>query len=266
MSLFHAILLGAIQGVTEFLPVSSSGHLVLLQHLLKFEGPDVLFDTFLHVGTLVAVCIVFREDIINILKSLYNRDLRSPSTGLFILIVWGTIPTVFIGFGFRDVFERLFSEVVPAALMLLVTGSLLFAADRVWAKDSPPKQIGKRDAFLVGIVQGLSVLPGLSRSGATICTGIFLGVERATAARFSFLLSIPAIAGAGMLQLPEVFKLQDNIVLPLIVGMIISTLTGYISIRVLMRLVATRRLSFFSYYCWSVGIGVLLVSLVNILG
>ncbi|MFQ6092395.1 MAG: undecaprenyl-diphosphate phosphatase, partial [bacterium] len=177
MSIVHAIILGAVQGLTEFLPVSSSGHLVFLQHLLGFKGPDVLFDTFLHLGTLVAVGAVFRGDLISMGRSLIRCDLGSPGARLFLLIVLGTVPTAVMGFLLRDYFERRFSEAVPAALMLLVTGCLLFVADRVRGERTSASAMGKRDACIVGMVQGVSIVPGLSRSGSTISTGIFLGLE-----------------------------------------------------------------------------------------
>ena len=266
MLIIHAILLGAIQGLTEFLPVSSSGHLVLLQRLLDFKGPDVVFDTFLHVGTLVAVCVAFRRDLKCIGQTLIHLDVKSQHGRLFILLILGTIPTAFMGVAFRGFFERLFSQVFPAALMLLVTGCILFVADRVKNHRTIPKGIKKIDAILVGIVQGLSIVPGLSRSGSTISAGIFLGLDRNVAARFSFLLSIPAIAGAGVLQAPNVTQLEQNLVLPLIIGTVVSAVTGYVAIKILLRMVSQKRLSFFSYYCWTVGLGVLLVSVFHILG
>lgn len=262
MSLIQAIVLGTVQGLTEFLPVSSSGHLILLQRLLGFKGPEVLFDTFLHLGTLVAVCVVFRGDLSNMGRSLFRHDWTSQDARLFLLIVLGTIPTAAIGLVFRDLFEKLFSEVVLAALMLIVTGCLLFMADRVGNSKKFLKTIGKADAFIVGVVQGLSIVPGLSRSGSTISTGIFLGLERNMAARFSFLLSIPAIAGAGILQVSGLRELDGHLILPLAVGVITSAVTGYVAIRMLLGLVVRRRLSFFSYYCWIVGLGVLLISLI----
>ena len=264
MSIIHAIVLGIVQGLTEFLPVSSSGHLVILQRLIGFTGPDVLFDTFLHMGTLVSVCIVFKNDLFSMGRSLVRRDMKSPEMRLVFLICIGTIPTALLGYFFRDFFERQFSAVLPAAAMLLVTGCVLFLADRVANNAKSQKEIRKRDAFSIGFVQGASLLPGLSRSGSTISTGIFLGLERSLAARFSFLLSIPAIAGAGMIQISEVKELEGHLLAPLVIGTLTSTVTGYGAIRILLKVVVRRKLSFFSYYCWALGFGVLLISLIRI--
>ena len=264
VSLFHAILLGTIQGLTEFLPISSSGHLVLFQRVLGFRGPDLLFDTFLHAGTLGAVCCVFRRDLVSMGRALLSRDMNAPHGRLLLLILLGTIPTALIGFAFRGLFERLFSAVLVAGVMLLVTGLLLFVADRVGSNGEAPRQLGRRGAFLIGIVQGLSLLPGLSRSGSTISTGIFLGVERSVAAQFSFLLSVPSIAGAMIFQVPAALSLDGRFVLPVAVGTLTAALTGYAAIKALLRAVTVRRLSLFSYYCWAVGCGVVLISLIHI--
>ena len=264
MSIIQAVVLGIVQGLTEFLPVSSSGHLVLLQRLIGFEGPDILFDTYLHVGTVVAVCVAFRRDLHRMGRSLILRDVNSPEFRLVLFIVLGTIPTAVIGFLFRDVFEMLFSAVIPAALMLLVTGILLYVADRVVRNGTCAKMLTKRDACLIGLAQGLSIIPGLSRSGTTISTGIFLGLERTFAARFSFLLSIPAIAGAGLVQGVGLKELQGELLLPFTLGTVTAAVTGYGAIKILLRVVARRRLSFFSAYCWIVGGGVLVISLIRI--
>jgi undecaprenyl-diphosphatase len=266
VSLFHAIVLGIIQGLTEFLPVSSSGHLVLLQRFLGFQGPDVVFDTCFHLGTWVAVCLCFRKDIWGICRALWRFDFNSPSARLFLMILIGTIPTAIIGLSFRDFFEGLFSRVVPTAVMLLITGSLLFMADRVKTSGASKKIIRASDALIIGIVQGLAIIPGISRSGSTISTGIFIGLERQGAATFSFLLSIPSIAGAGWLQASDIMQLQRDLLVPLLVGTVLSAVTGYMAIKALLRFVIQRRLSFFSYYCWLVGCGVLLVSLIRIFG
>ena len=266
MSFFHAIVLGTIQGLTEFLPVSSSGHLVLLQRFVGFQGPDLVFDTCFHLGTLAAVCLCFRNDIRDMGRSLIRFDLKSPPARLFLLICIGTIPTAIIGLSFQDFFEGLFSRVIPAALMLLLTGWILFLADRVKRSRAPEETVNPREALIIGCIQGLSIFPGLSRSGSTISTGIFLGIERNRAARFSFLLSIPAITGAGLLHAQKVLELETSLVTPLLVGTVVSALSGYAAIKVLLRIVARQRLSLFAYYCWALGCAVLLVSLFRIFG
>lgn len=264
MSLIHAVFLGIVQGLTEFLPISSSGHLVILQHLIGFKGPDVLFDTFLHMGTLLSVCVVFKGDLYSMGRSLVRRERDSPSFRLLVLIIIGTVPTALMGYIFRDFFEKQFAALFPAAVMLLVTGGLLFLADRITTNSKSQNEIRKRDACCIGIVQGLSILPGLSRSGSTISAGIFLGLERKCAARFSFLLSVPAIAGAGVLQFSGMKDLSGHLLVPLAVGTLTSALVGYGAIRILLKVVVQRKLSFFSCYCWALGCGVLLISLIRI--
>lgn len=264
MSLVHAVLLGIVQGLTEFLPISSSGHLVILQHLIGFKGPDVLFDTFLHIGTLLSVCIVFKSDLYRMGRSLVRRERDSPDFRLLVLVSLGTLPTALIGYIFRDFFEKQFAALLPTGSMLLVTGGLLLLSDRITSNSKSQSEIRKRDGCCIGIVQGLSIFPGLSRSGSTISTGIFLGLERECAARFSFLLSVPAIAGAGMLQIFELKELSGSLLLPFVMGTLTSAVTGYGAIRILLKMVVRRKLSLFSYYCWTVGLGVLLVSLIRI--
>jgi undecaprenyl-diphosphatase len=268
MNHFDAIILGVVQGLTEFLPISSSGHLVLFQHLLGFREPEMLFDTALHFGTLLAVCIHFHRDLRTMVIDagwLIRRPFTegshphdSPRPSLLWWILVGSIPTALIGLLFKDLFEKAFGSVPLVGAMLLVTGILLLLT-RMTSRSSNSKQtMGLVKALVVGTVQGIAIIPGISRSGATIACGLFLGLERELAGRFSFLLSIPAITGALALQL---IKGNAGQIDPwtLIVGVFSSGLVGLWALKVLMGMVRQGRLFIFSPYCWMVGL-VLLVS------
>lgn len=260
MTILEAISLGIIQGVTEFLPVSSSGHLVIVQALMpNFTPPGILFDLWLHLGTLGAVIIYFRQDIKNILQSLYTRHNSGEDRRLAGLIIAGSVPTALIGFGFKSRLEALFELAWVAAAMLLVTGILLWLADRVVNTNRNLTQMRVLDAIIIGTVQGIAIIPGISRSGSTIATGIYRKLDRELAARYSFLLSIPAIIGASLLEAKGWGKLWGSLdMFTLASGFLCALCSGYLAIGLLMRLVVKQKLSFFAYYCWAVGLGSLI--------
>ncbi len=266
MTVLEAILLGIIQGLTEFLPISSSGHLVIVQALMpNFTPPGVLFDLWLHLGTLVAVIIYFRQDIKDILQSLYPVHNADPSSRkdrrkLAGLIIAGSLPTALIGFGFKSRLEALFELAWLAAIMLLVTGLLLWLADKITDTRRNLTQMGTLDAIIIGTVQGIAIIPGISRSGSTIAAGIYRKLDRELAARYSFLLSIPAIMGASLLEAKGLGKLWESLdVLTLASGFLCAFFSGYLAIGLLMKLVVRQKLSFFAYYCWAAGLGSLIV-------
>jgi undecaprenyl-diphosphatase len=269
MNLAEAILLGIIQGLTEFLPVSSSGHLVLLQQLLGLKEAELFFDVCVHLGTLVAVLIVFRREIRNIIMALLQlftlsgqKDrLRSaiasdPELKMALLIVIGSIPTALLGVAFSRIAEQLFSSVLIVGLMLMVTGSLLWLTRWSNRRSNPPgaDRLTIKNAFLIGTVQGLAIIPGISRSGSTISIGLLLGIQREIAARYSFLLSIPAIVGAGLLSLKDgMGDAGPEIHIPL-VGAATAAIVGYAALKLLLNVVKKGGLSLFAPYCWLVGI------------
>ncbi|NOY52777.1 MAG: undecaprenyl-diphosphatase UppP [Deltaproteobacteria bacterium] len=252
MTLLNAAILGLVQGLTEFLPVSSSGHLVIVQHLLHFTDPNLAFDVVLHLGTLLAVFIYFGADLRKILSaSLGKGDSKWRRVGLLILL--GTVPTGVIGVLFKDVFERLFSSPETVVWTLAVTGLLLFTADRVKRADRPLSGIGVKDAILIGVVQGISVIPGISRSGSTIATGLYRRIEARAAARFSFLLSIPAILGAVVLEGKDILgHTVGGSGAAFFVGFMTAAVSGWLAIRILMALLVRRGLTGFALYCWGV--------------
>ena len=269
MSLLDAFLLGVLQGFTEFLPVSSSGHLVLGQYLLNVQNPEMLsFDVYVHFGTLISVCIIFRKDIGSILLSLWEA--RHPGAlkssyqanehfrlGLAVLV--GSIPAGVIGIMFHDRIAEAFRDPKLVAVNLIITGLILFLTK--FPKPSEGKKLGMVQGFIIGIAQSIAILPGISRSGSTISTGLFLGLSPALAAKFSFLLSIPVIAGAALLETKSVVRqgLETGFG-PFIVGLVSAAITGYIAIKLLMRIIETGRLSWFAFYCLAVGLlGILFI-------
>ena len=210
---FEAVILGAVQGLTEFLPVSSSGHLVIFQHIFNLKEPEVLFDVGVHIGTLVAVIIFFRKELHCIIASVFRffdgilkkkvsfKDApQDTDIKLALLIIAGTIPTGILGLFLYKIVGRIFSSVVLVGLMLIVTGLLLIITVLIKKNDKGIERFSIKDALIIGLIQGISIIPGISRSGSTIAFGLFLGLERETSARFSFLLSIPAIIGAAILN------------------------------------------------------------------
>ena len=257
MSILEALILGIIQGLTEFLPISSSGHLELAKALMGSEAlPEegLLFTVLVHGATALSTIVVFRKDIsslvFNSLKSQGNEE-RS-----FIgLIILSMIPAVFVGLMWEDEIEALFTgQILLVGLMLLLTGFLLFYADRV--KKTNRKVDGMR-AFIIGVSQAIAILPGISRSGATISTSLLLGVDREKAARFSFLMVVPLIFGKLILDLKDL--LEGDIViagssLPLIIGFLAAFVSGYLACTWMIALVKRSKLTGFSIYCWVVGI------------
>jgi len=257
-SLVSAFLLGVLQGLTEFLPVSSSGHLALAQSVIPvFSQPGVLFDVTLHIGTLVAVCIYFWPDLWKMFLSLFSADTGEArdSRRLLWLLIVGSVPTAVIGLLFRKQFEAMFNDIYGIGEWF-ITGILLFLTDRVSARGRDLAAMGVVDALMIGAAQGLAIIPSLSRSGATIAAGVFLGLERGLLVRYSFLLSIPAIAGAFVLELVahRHEALQGFDPLAYAVGTLAALVVGYWSIAVLLDMTRSRRLSVFAYYCWAVGL------------
>lgn len=266
----EALILGIVQGLTEFLPISSSGHLVIFQNLLGFSEPELLLDTALHMGTLIAVCIYLRSD----LKAIVTDSLRllsgrpspehlgrkrnvGPYAALALWVIVGTLPTVFIGLVFRAPLERLFGSVPFVGGALIITG-LMLAVTKFANRGSRQRgSLGLLSALAVGTAQGLAILPGISRSGITIACGLLLGLERGLAARFSFLLSIPAITGATILQL-EPQALERVGLSPILLGFLASGVTGLFALKALMTVVRKGRLHYFAPYCWAVGVLILI--------
>jgi undecaprenyl-diphosphatase len=270
MSWLEALLLGALQGLTEFLPISSSGHLALAQHFLAVEGSQVAFDVMLHVATLLAVVVVYRRDLARLLRAVLGAVAsrhfwKAPAAGvresselaLGLALVAGSIPTAAIGLLFQEPLEALFERPAVVASMLLVTGAILQLPRLLPPRGERRERIGTLAALAVGTAQGLAITPGISRSGATISAALLLGVAPAAAARFSFLLSIPAIVGALALKLPDLSGAAAPAPALLATGFAAAFLVGWASLALLLALLRRGRFALFSWYCWAVGLAAL---------
>lgn len=269
MTLIQAIVLGIVQGLTEFLPVSSSGHLVLIQNLLGLHQPELVFDVAVHLGTLAAVCLYFQRDIsamiAEVFKWAYKRcrhaESRPPSmeVRLAAMIAVGSVPTAVIGLGFHKIAGLLFSSVLLVGFMLIATGFWMwFTRGRDRSGGGGVYRLNSVRAVLIGIAQGIAIIPGVSRSGATIAASLYLGLDRETAARYSFLLSIPAIAGAAMLSLSDTSAAGSAEVPVIFAGGFAAAVVGYAALSFLVYLVKKGRLFIFAPYCWAVG-GIILM-------
>lgn len=277
MSLLSSILLGLIQGLTEFLPISSSGHLAIAEHFLGQAGvpatPD-FFDVLLHLGTLVAVFVAYWQDIREMVVELIDgiRDLAHgttpnpipPARRLILLIIVATLP-LFAILPIKKQIEGLSDNIYFVAGALIVTGFLLFASDRVKKGRKTEKTATLVDVLLVGVAQAIATCPGISRSGTTITAGCFVGFDRKFAVRFSFLMSIPAILGANILTLKDAITEGGIVVsdIPVyLVGVAVAAVVGYACIRLLKMIADKGKFGWFAYYCWAAGLIVLALTLV----
>ena len=277
MSLLSSILLGLIQGLAEFLPISSSGHLAIAEHFLGQAGvaevPE-FFDVLLHLGTLVAVFAAYWQDIRDMILELIDgvRDLAHgttptpipPARRLILLIIVATLP-LFAILPIKKQIEGLSGNICFVAGALIVTGFLLFASDRVKKGRKTEKTATLVDVLLVGVAQAIATCPGISRSGTTITAGCFVGFDRKFAVRFSFLMSIPAILGANILTLKDAIQ-EDSIIvsdIPVyLVGVAVAAVVGYACIRLLKMIADKGKFGWFAYYCWAMGLIVLALTLV----
>jgi len=269
MNAMQAAVLGALQGATEFLPISSSGHLVLVPWLLGWTGNDLFFGISVHLGTLLAVLVYFRRDLWDMVVAwfgtLRSRRIDDGPGRLAWLVILGSIPAAITGVMLEDWFEEMFSSPVLVAVLLLVTGVILTLAEVAGRRSS--RGGGARtiaDALVIGLAQAAAIAPGISRSGATISGGLLRGLSRPESARFSFLLATPVIAGGGLIEVAKVAMAGDDGSLALgAIGAGVAALVGYAAIGGLMRHLRQGSLMPFAYYCWAFGALCILVSLVR---
>ncbi len=266
MSILQALVMGLLQGLTEFLPVSSSGHLVIVPWLLGWPAASLTFDTMVHWGTLLAVLLYFWREVIYYIRaallSLVRRSLDVPGARVAWAIAVGTIPGALAGALLEKQFEALFHSPRAAAGFLLVTALLLVASELIGRRVRALDSVGLLDGLLIGVGQAIAITPGISRSGATIATGLARGLERDAAARFSFLLGIPIIFGAGLLQLKDVLDAtgaHEPIAL-LALGFLAAAVSGYLAIHSLLRYVRQHSLYLFAAYCALFGLAVLVLT------
>ena len=265
--MIKSIIFGIIQGLTEFLPVSSSGHLVLSQHFLNkgVENSDLTFEVFLHLGSLLAVFIYFRKDIANLFLSIFKWDknentVNNHKTILYLLIA--TFVTGIFGFTCKDFFESLFSNALLVAVFISVTGIILFISDKLSEGKLNTHDLGFKKSLLIGLGQTIAITPGISRSGTTIAFSLFTKMKREEAARFSFLLSIPAILGANIGEINSLLNLNKLAFINYSAGFLAAFISGYLVIGLLLSMIKKAKLKIFSYYCWTVSlISIILISL-----
>ncbi|MBW1999132.1 MAG: undecaprenyl-diphosphate phosphatase [Deltaproteobacteria bacterium] len=265
MNILQALGLGVLQGVTEFLPISSSGHLVLGKAILNVHTKGVAYEVFVHFGTFLAILTIFWGDIWQMLRAL-GRALRHPSPNswrrsyredfflrLVILIALGTIPAVVVGLLFESEIEAAFSNPLFVSVALIITGTILLGTRWSGPRDT---QFGMMRALLIGVAQSFAILPGISRSGSTIAAAMYLRVDRSEAARFSFLLALPAILGAAVLESVELLRsgVPSQQAVTLLVGTIAAYISGMIALKWLLGVIRRGRLDRFSYYCFAVGL------------
>ena len=243
MTVLDAVILGLVQGLTEFLPVSSSAHLVMGEELLGVNEPGVAFDVLVHGATLLAVLIYFRRRIVQLV--------RAGSWSYAGKIVVGTIPAAFVGLLFESWIESTFADMAMLVVTLVVTGVLLLTLDAIPKDRAEVEEPSWWDAWWIGCAQMVSILPGISRSGATIVTARWLGLAPAPSAEFSFLLSVPAIAGAVILQAGEIKATGAGEGMAYLAGWIAAFLSGIVAIMLVFRLLAGRRFSLFAWYCFA---------------
>jgi undecaprenyl-diphosphatase len=261
MNIFEAALLGLIQGLTEFLPVSSSGHLVLFQDLLGLNEPGVTLEVLLHFGTLLAVFFVFGKDFIALFQ--FYRD-QYQRHFLFMLIL-GVVVTGLLGLLFGRYIELLFSSTLVVGFMLLITGLIIILIKIVPQGQKNISTMKPLDALLIGLLQAFAIIPGISRSGTTILTALWRGLDRDSAVRFSFMLSAPVILGATLVEAKGMFTtgLESAMLFNYLVGTLVAFISGIFAIKVFIRMLSGSKFHYFAYYCWAIGLIVIITSLIN---
>ncbi len=261
MDLFQAFLLGLVQGATEFLPISSSGHLVLVPAALDWNSPSLVFDATVHLATMLAVVLVFWKDICDIIRAWFrqlavSKPFATPESRLGWWIIIGTIPGAMVGLLFEDTIEGFFGDPRAVGIFLLITALLLVLAELLGRRKRGLDSMSWKDSLLIGIGQAVAIAPGISRSGATMSVGMLMGMTRESAARFSFILALPIIFGAWLVQLIDIAR-QGGLggeIPSLLVGFLAAGISGYLAIRWLLSYVRKHRLYPFAVYCVIVGI------------
>lgn len=258
VTIIEILILAVVQGLTEWLPISSSGHLVVTQKLLGLNLP-LIYSVMLHVGTLIVVLTVFRKDVGEAIKALVERDFETEQGKLALFIAVGSVPIAILGFLFHDIFELLFSNLLAVGFALLVMGCILFVSESRIGN----KRMNTFDSMVVGLAQAVSLIPGISRSGLTVSTGLLRSIDKSIAFRYSFLLSVPAILGATLMESRELIHVSIDVI-PLLLGVAISMTVGYGTLRLLKKIVMKEKFHLFAIYCWTVGSAILLFSLFHL--
>ncbi len=282
MDLFNAIIMGLIQGIAEFLPISSSGHLAIMKQILHMEtDTGLLFDVLLHIGTLIAIFFAFWSDIKELIvegfqiigdflinsarfvKNLFSKDkvqykkmVTTPYRRFVMLVIVSTIPTGILGFAFQDAIETAGMTLLVPGLSLILTSILLTIADRMKTGKKTEETASYGDAGLIGLAQGIAILPGLSRSGTTITACLVRGFDRSFAVKYSFIMSIPAVLGAAILELKDLTPdmVSSSALINYLIGMAVAGVVGYICIKTMLVIVRGKKFKYFAYYCFIIGL------------
>ncbi len=250
MTLRQALILGLLQGLTEFLPVSSSGHLVMAQKLLALEKPPVLFDILVHLGTFLSILLFLNRKIFLFFKKISNLK----------LIFVSSLPAAILGFFLNDYLESVFNSLLIVGLCLFINSLLLFSSGLIKKMGKNLSQLKLKEGFKIGLFQALALLPGISRSGSTIVAGLGQGLTRQAAFLFSFFLGLPAMLGALLLQMPKISQNSDQLAMGL-VGLLVAAFSGLLALKILYRIVTKGRLLYFGFYCLLLSVG--LISLIS---
>ena len=277
MTYLEAIILGLVQGLTEFLPVSSSGHLTILQHLFEINGDKVvLFTILLHVGTLFSVTFMYFKDLKELVIELFLtiKDLLTgkglklkerPVRKLGVMIVVTTLVTGVIGIAFEDVFVSFYKSLVPVSIGLIITGILLWISESIKPGKRNIENLNFRNAIYIGVMQGIAICPGISRSGATLVGGLTTKLDRAFAVKYAFLISFPAILGSAVMEINELFDaaIAPSSYGPIIIGMLVAAISGIFAIKAMIAIVSKYSLKYFSVYVWLVAIFLIIYNFLN---
>ena len=279
MSIIESIILGLVQGLSEFLPISSSGHLAVFQHFMHIREEDILtFTVMLHFGTLLSIFVAYRKDVAALIRELFlvikdlctGKGLRmniNETRRLGVMIIIATIPAGIAGVLWNDFFDSLYSNLTFIGLGLIITGTVLFAAEKWGGGDKEVKEMSMKSAFFVGVCQAIAMCPGISRSGATMVGGLASRYSRPHAVRFAFLISIPTVLGAFLLELPDAVRTigsgsgEEVSAAALVTGVIVAAVSGYAAIKVMIKAVTDKKLIWFSFYTWIAGALLLIYSL-----
>ena len=277
MGYFQAVILGLVQGAAEFLPISSSGHLAMLQYFFGIDASDaLLFTVMLHIGTLISVFIMYRKDILDLIVELglTIRDLATgkglrlderPVRKLGVMIIVASVPTALIGVLLNDFFESLYGNIIFIGVGFLITGAMLFVSERVSTSRNGIEKMNFRNALFIGTMQGVAIYPGISRSGSTLVAGLFAGLKREFAVKFAFLISIPSILGSALLEGRHLFdgSAGDVSLGPVVAGMVVAAVSGIAAIKIMIRIVSDKKLKYFAYYVFALGVFVVGYGLFN---
>ncbi len=277
MGFLSSIFLGLVQGIAEFLPISSSGHLSLFQHFFGLAEAGLFFDVLLHLGTLIAIFVYYWRDIVNLVKAFLRlvtglfskkkkgarKGRKDPGARMILMLIVATLP-LFVILPIKDKVESLYSNTIFVGCALIVTGCILFFSDRMAKGKKTVRSATLLDALLVGVGQAVAVVPGLSRSGTTISAGMLRGFSRKFAVRFSFLLSIPAVLGANIISIGDAVAAGiDTSLLPAyIAGTVVAAVSGYFAIRLVNSLADKGKFGSFAYYCWGIGAAAVIATLI----